>query len=33
VIERNFAGVPEDEKYKMVCGNAIEFFHLAEDRD
>jgi predicted TIM-barrel fold metal-dependent hydrolase len=28
VIERNFAGVPEEEKYKMVCGNAIEFFHL-----
>jgi hypothetical protein len=25
--------VPEDETYKMVCGNAIEFFHLAEDRD
>jgi predicted TIM-barrel fold metal-dependent hydrolase len=33
VIERNFAGVPEDEKYKMVCGNAIEFFHLAENGD
>jgi predicted TIM-barrel fold metal-dependent hydrolase len=29
VIERNFAGVPDHEKYKMVCGNAIEFFHLA----
>ena len=29
VLERNFAGVPEDEKYKMVCGNAVEFFHLA----
>ena len=29
VIERNFAGVPENEKYKMVCGNAIEFFNLA----
>ena len=28
IIERNFAGVPEPEKYKMVCGNAIEFFHL-----
>ncbi len=28
VIERNFAGVPEEEKYKMVCGNAVEFFHL-----
>jgi predicted TIM-barrel fold metal-dependent hydrolase len=30
VIERNFAGVPEQEKYKMVCGNAIEFFHLTQ---
>ncbi len=28
VIEENFAGVPEDEKYKMIVGNAIEFFHL-----
>lgn len=28
VIERNFAGVPEDEKYKMVAGNAIKFFQL-----
>jgi uncharacterized protein len=33
IIERNFAGVPEDEKYKMVCGNAIEFFHLAQSGD
>ena len=31
VIERNFAGVPEDEKQKMVCGNAVEFFRLAQD--
>jgi len=30
VIERNFAGVPDDEKYKMVCGNAVEFFRLAQ---
>ncbi|HEY6197730.1 MAG TPA: amidohydrolase family protein [Candidatus Binatia bacterium] len=30
VIERNFAGVPEDEKYKMVCGNAVEFFRLTQ---
>lgn len=28
VIERNFAGVPEEERRKMVCGNAVEFFHL-----
>jgi Amidohydrolase len=30
VIARNFAGVPDHEKYKMVCGNAIEFFHLTQ---
>jgi uncharacterized protein len=28
IIDRNFSGVPEEEKYKMVCGNAAEFFHL-----
>jgi len=28
VIEKNFAGVPEDEKRKMVRDNAIRFFHL-----
>jgi len=28
VIEKNFAGVPADEKYKMICGNAVEFFRL-----
>ena len=28
IIEKNFAGVPEAEKHKMVCGNAIEFFRL-----
>jgi predicted TIM-barrel fold metal-dependent hydrolase len=28
IIEKNFAGVPEDEKHKMVCANAVEFFHL-----
>jgi predicted TIM-barrel fold metal-dependent hydrolase len=27
-IERDFAGVPEQEKYQMVCGNVIDFFHL-----
>ncbi len=32
VIERNFAGVPEDEKNKMVAGNAIRFFHLDSQR-
>jgi predicted TIM-barrel fold metal-dependent hydrolase len=30
VIENNFAGVPQQEKHKMVCGNAVEFFHLAQ---
>jgi predicted TIM-barrel fold metal-dependent hydrolase len=28
IIDKNFAGVPEDEKDKMVCANAVEFFHL-----
>ena len=28
IIERNFAGVPDGERYHMVAGNAIEFFHL-----
>ncbi len=27
-IEREFAEVPEDEKYLMLTGNAIRFFHL-----
>jgi predicted TIM-barrel fold metal-dependent hydrolase len=30
VIERNFAGIPAEEKYKMVCGNAMEFFNLRD---
>ena len=30
IIERNFAGVPEDDKRKMTCGNAVEFFRLGE---
>jgi uncharacterized protein len=28
VVERNFAGVPEDEKTKMVAGNIIRLLHL-----
>ena len=28
VIDRIFEGVPEDEKYQMVVGNTVEFFHL-----
>jgi predicted TIM-barrel fold metal-dependent hydrolase len=27
-IDKSFAGVPEDERYLMVAGNAIRFFHL-----
>jgi predicted TIM-barrel fold metal-dependent hydrolase len=30
IIERNFAGVAEEEKHKMVCGNAVKFFRLRE---
>lgn len=29
IIAKNFTGVPDAEKRKMVCGNAIEFFRLA----
>jgi predicted TIM-barrel fold metal-dependent hydrolase len=29
-VEKNFTGVPEDETYKMVCGNVVEFFHLED---
>jgi len=29
IIDKNFAGVPNDETHKMVCGNATEFFRLA----
>jgi predicted TIM-barrel fold metal-dependent hydrolase len=28
IIEKNFAGVPDDERHKMVCGNAVDFFRL-----
>ncbi len=28
VVDELFAGVPDDERYRMTCGNAIEFFHL-----
>ena len=28
IIEKNFAGVPDQEKTKMVCQNAVEFFRL-----
>jgi predicted TIM-barrel fold metal-dependent hydrolase len=29
-IERIFVNVPADEKYKMTCGNVIDFFHLED---
>ena len=29
VIEEMFAGVPEEERYRILAGNAIEYFHLA----
>lgn len=28
IIDKNFAGVPEEEKHKMVCANAKDFFHM-----
>jgi predicted TIM-barrel fold metal-dependent hydrolase len=28
VIEEIFEGVPEEERYRMLVGNAVEFFHL-----
>ncbi len=27
-IEKGFAGVPEEERYLMLAGNAVKFFHL-----
>jgi predicted TIM-barrel fold metal-dependent hydrolase len=29
LVKEQFAGVPEDEKSKMLAGNAVKFFHLA----
>jgi predicted TIM-barrel fold metal-dependent hydrolase len=29
IIDKNFTGVPDAEKQKMVCGNAVEFFRLS----
>jgi predicted TIM-barrel fold metal-dependent hydrolase len=28
LVDRDFAGVPEDEKTRMICANAVEYFHL-----
>lgn len=30
-IERCFAGVPADERYRLLAGNVIEFFHLHDE--
>jgi hypothetical protein len=27
-MEKQFTGVPQDEKHAMLAGNAVEFFHL-----
>jgi hypothetical protein len=32
VVTWNFAKVPADETYRMVAGNALEFFHLEHAR-
>jgi predicted TIM-barrel fold metal-dependent hydrolase len=29
IIDKNFAAVPEEDKHKMTCGNAMEFFRLS----
>jgi predicted TIM-barrel fold metal-dependent hydrolase len=31
MINETFVGVPDDERYKMLAGNAIDFFHLDVD--
>lgn len=28
VVDETFVGVPDDERYRMLAGNAIDFFHL-----
>jgi hypothetical protein len=28
VIDEMFAGVPDDERYRILAGNVIEYFHL-----
>jgi predicted TIM-barrel fold metal-dependent hydrolase len=32
VIDENFAGVPEDEKRKMIVANAVKYFRLADQQ-
>jgi predicted TIM-barrel fold metal-dependent hydrolase len=29
LVEEQFAGVPEDERGKILASNAVKFFHLA----
>jgi uncharacterized protein len=31
LVEEQFAGVPDDEKYAMLAGNAVRFFHLTAE--
>jgi predicted TIM-barrel fold metal-dependent hydrolase len=28
VIEEQFAGIPDDERRRIVCDNAVRYFHL-----
>jgi predicted TIM-barrel fold metal-dependent hydrolase len=32
VIKENFAGVPENETWKMIVGNAVDYFRLDHDQ-
>jgi predicted TIM-barrel fold metal-dependent hydrolase len=32
VITENFFGVPEDEKWKMIVGNAVKYFRLDDQQ-
>ncbi len=29
-IDEVFEGVPQDDAYQMLCGNVVDFFHLAD---
>jgi hypothetical protein len=28
MLDRAFEGAPEEVRYQMTCGNAVDFFHL-----
>jgi predicted TIM-barrel fold metal-dependent hydrolase len=30
IIDETFVGVSDDERYRMLAGNAVDFFHLEE---